>query len=97
MNDSTELDKILFKNDRLYCHNLMQIRYTTYDVCRKQDTVNPRTPHCDIMVLANNEDEPDHPFLYARIIGIFHANVIYTGTVDGVVNYCPHQLHFLWV
>lgn len=75
----------------------MRIRYTTYDVRRKEDIINPRTSHRDILVLANNEDASDHPFLYARVIGIFHANVIYTGSVDGVINYRQNKLHFLWV
>lgn len=49
------------------------------------------------MVLANNDEESDHLFLYARVFGIFHANVIYTGSVNGAVNYRPHTHHFLWV
>ncbi|KAF7965444.1 hypothetical protein HWV62_43499 [Athelia sp. TMB] len=47
------------------------------------------------MVLANNEDKSAHPYLYARIIGIFHANVVYTGTVP--VDYSPRAVDFLWV
>lgn len=47
------------------------------------------------MVLADNDDESAHPYLYARIIGIFHANVIYTGTLP--VDYRPRKLDFLWV
>jgi hypothetical protein len=73
----------------------MRINYTTYDVLRKQETVNPATYHRDIMVLADQESPLDHPFVYARIIGIFHVNIVYTGSQ--MVNYQPHRLEFLWV
>ena len=96
-------DKIFFKGDRIYKHSLARFNYTTYDVRRSQDVVNPKTPHCDIMVLAHREDnhnnksdsEPRHPFWYARVLGIFHANVVYTG--PGMTDYMPRRLHFLWV
>jgi len=93
--DTSDLDKLLFKHDCLYMHNILRINYTTYDVRRKQDTINPRTAHRDIMVLANNEDDSDHPFLYARVIGIFHVMMVYTGGT--VVDYRPRKLEFLWV
>ena len=56
----------------------MRVNYTTYDVRRDQDTINPRT-HADIMVLA--PDEPDalvkHPYWYARVCGIYTMDVKY--------------------
>jgi hypothetical protein len=47
------------------------------------------------MLLADNTDNANssHPFLYARVIGIYHANVIYTGGND----YTPRRMEFLWV
>jgi hypothetical protein len=92
--NASDLDKVLFKDDRMYLHNILRINYTTYDVCRKQDTVNPATSHRDIMVLAENDDS-DHPFLYARVIGIFHVNIIYTEGTP--VDYRPRRLEFLWL
>lgn len=86
---------VFFKNDRIYRHNILRVNYTTYDVRRKQDTINPRTAHQDIMVLGDGEDDADHPYLYARVIGIFHANIIYTGSLPA--DYCPRRLEFLWV
>jgi len=63
-----------------------------------QDIINPGTPHCNIMVLAQPDpcqSSDEHPFLYGRVLGVFHVNVIYSGprAVD-----CPSQ-HFdcLWV
>ena len=60
--------------------------------------INPGTSHRDIMVLANNpdsDDESNHRFLYARVLGIYHINVIYTG--DGSVDYTARRVEFLWV
>ncbi|KAF9552533.1 hypothetical protein CPC08DRAFT_646789, partial [Agrocybe pediades] len=65
-------------NNRLYRHKVLRVNYTTYDMRRCQDVINPRT-HGDIMVLAKDFDkgatEPTHPYWYARVIGIFHATV----------------------
>lgn len=36
-----------------------------------------------------------HPFLYARVIGVYHANVVYTG--PGNTDYNPVRYGFLWV
>lgn len=73
----------------------MRINYTSYDVRRNQETVNPRTSHRDIMVLADVDSDSDDPYMYARIIGIYHVNVIYTGT--RVIDCRPRTIQFLWV
>ncbi|KIM66060.1 hypothetical protein SCLCIDRAFT_111658 [Scleroderma citrinum Foug A] len=39
--------------------------------------------------------ESAHPFLYARVLGIFHVDVIYTG--PGSKDYVARCLEFLWV
>ena len=46
-------------------------------------------------MLASDDDDESHPYWYARVIGIFHVNVIYTGT--GMLDYLPWRLDFLWV
>jgi hypothetical protein len=86
--------RIIIKDNRMYRHNILRINYTTYDVRRDQDVVNPRTSHKDIMILARS-DSSDHPFLYARVLGIYHVNAIWTGS--GVLDYRPRRLEFLWV
>ena len=95
-NDTTG---VFFKNDCMYYHQTIKIHYTTYDVRRSQDILNPRTLHRDIMGLARPEGEsgPEsmHPFWYARILKIFHVNVVYTGV--GMIDYHPRRLDVLWV
>jgi hypothetical protein len=91
-------DSLFFKNDRMYHHNLIKVNYMTYDVRRAQDVINPNTPHCNIMLLACPDDleaNANHPFLYARVLGIFHVNVVYAG--PGMLNYVPRRVYFLWV
>ena len=94
--NQSDCDSVYLKNDRIYLHKLVRIQYTTYDVRREQDVVNPSTPHRDIMLLATTSDnDVDHPFLYARVLGIYHANVTYTG--DGTQSYQARRFEFLWV
>jgi len=94
----TDWEKIFFKSDRMYRHHLTRFNYTTYDVRRSQDVINPNTSHCDVMLLAKREDTADgstHRFLYARVLGVFHVNVVYMG--PGMRDYEPRRLYFLWV
>ena len=93
MEHLSTLSQVIFKADHIYHHHLFCINYTTYDVHHAQDTINPRTDHHDIMLLAPLESA--HPFLYACILGIFHANVIYTG--PGSKDYVARCLEYLWV
>jgi hypothetical protein len=91
-----DLDLIFFKNDLIYRHNVMRINYTTYDVRRAQDSINPHTDHKDIMLLAIGP--ACHQYQYARVLGIYHANVIYSGQGRLGKRDCRAQkMEFLWV
>ena len=79
---------VLIYHDQLYTHKIIKFNFTTYDMRRDQDVVNPGTLHCNVMVLAqpNSHQLPDEPpFLYGHILGVFHVNVIYNG--PGAVDY----------
>lgn len=69
----------------------MRVNYTTYDVRRAQDSINPRN-HTDIMILAHEAGET---YWYARVIGIFHADVRHTGPFSKHAR--PQRMEFLWV
>jgi hypothetical protein len=69
----------------------MQVHYTTYDLRREYDTVNPRS-HGDVMVLSG-EMAPTHPYWYARVLGIYHMDV---WIQDGARPVKQH-LEVLWV
>ncbi|XP_006456998.1 hypothetical protein AGABI2DRAFT_47183, partial [Agaricus bisporus var. bisporus H97] len=62
---------LIVLNETIYLHNSIRVNFTTYDNRREQDLINPRT-HADIMVLNGNAND-DHPFSYARVIGVFHT------------------------
>ena len=62
---------------------------------RDQDTLNVGK-NADYMVLGCENENPDpHPYWYGRIIGIFHANVVYSG--PGSRSSEPQTMEFLWV
>ncbi|KJA25469.1 hypothetical protein HYPSUDRAFT_94104, partial [Hypholoma sublateritium FD-334 SS-4] len=94
---------VIIKDNRIYQHKLARFYHTTYDVRRSEDVINPGTSHCNIMLLSNhltpNEVNIDatasHPFLYARVIGVYHANVVYTG--PGMKGYEAMHFDFLHV
>ncbi|KAF8153903.1 hypothetical protein B0H34DRAFT_661389, partial [Crassisporium funariophilum] len=85
-------DTVLICNNSIYRHKVLRVNYTTYDLRQSQDSINPRT-HPDIMLLSH-DNEP-HPYWYARVIGIFHVDIIHTGSLSK----SPHKQHvdFLWV
>ncbi|KAJ7105541.1 hypothetical protein C8R44DRAFT_639148, partial [Mycena epipterygia] len=86
--------KLLIVNDRLYRHKVLRVNYTSYDVRRGQDSMNPRT-HADVMRLAPEDGPEDqHAFTYARIIGVFHVDVIHSVPGASTV---PVPISFLWV
>jgi hypothetical protein len=84
----------------MYQHRVIRFRYTAYDVTRTEDVVNPNTPHCHIMMLANtNLEDPNlpitHRFLYARVLGIYHVDAAYVG--PGSKSNSTTRYDFLWV
>jgi hypothetical protein len=93
-----ERNFVLFNKDLMFRHNVARFNYTTYDVRRSQDVINPRTSHHNIMVLADYSDADcmsHHPFWYAQVLRIYHVNVVYTG--PGTLDYRSRRFDFLWV
>jgi len=78
----------------IYSAKVLRINYTTYDVRRDQDSMNPRT-HCDVMVLSPETGPNAHPYWYARVLGVFHARVLHTG--PDARNRSVQHVEFLWV
>jgi hypothetical protein len=91
---------VFFKNDCIYHHKLIRFHFTTYDVKRGTDIVNPGTSRCNVMLLADDAEgsltsSNSHHFLYARVLGGYHVNVIYTG--PGMHDFESRRFDFLWV
>ncbi|CAE6473819.1 unnamed protein product [Rhizoctonia solani] len=88
---SPEIGKVTFQTDRMFSHATLGIHYTSYDVRREHDTVNPKSSSRFVLLPSSASDDPNaHPFLYARVLGIYHANVRYCGRP-------PKRMDFLWV
>ncbi|TFK81828.1 hypothetical protein K466DRAFT_648231 [Polyporus arcularius HHB13444] len=79
---------------RLYIHKITRVNWTSYDMRREQDSINPRM-HADIMMLAPPGSE--HPYLYARVISVFHVNAYRLDPEDSASTPDPELLHILWV
>ena len=97
---SSILDRLFISNDRIYKHNRMHINYTTYDLRREQDIINPNTDRSNIMCLRHRDSDEgpmqaEDRFVYGRVLGIYHVNVIYGG--PGSFDLLPRRLDFLWV
>jgi hypothetical protein len=81
-------------NDRIYASKVLRVNYTTYDIRRDQDSMNPRT-HSDVMVLSPETEAGAHPYWYAWVLGVFHTKVLHTG--PAAKNHSVQHMEFLWV
>ena len=91
-------DFVLLNKDLIYHHKVICFHFTTYDVQRGTDIINPGTSRCNIMLLADQvnsaiDSSNLHRFLYAQVLSAYHANVIYTG--PGMHDYEPCRFNFL--
>lgn len=80
---------MVFDRWRIYQHATARINFTTYDVRRDQDLINPRTEKSGILVFTPSEE--GHPWAYARVLGIYHTVASIPGEVDA------KRVEFLWV
>jgi hypothetical protein len=87
---------ITLRDNRIYEHKTLRARYATYDACDEEDIIRVSGPKTHIMILnpAYSSDIAAHPFLYARVHGIYHANIVYKG---GTRDSEAVRLEFLWV
>ncbi|KAL0575119.1 hypothetical protein V5O48_006845 [Marasmius crinis-equi] len=101
--ETTELDRralnsLRFDKNRIYAHKTFRIHYNTYDLRRKAQTISPRF-HPDVMLLADEvtAEMTGHPYCYARVIGIFHANVWLWDKNQAFEEMSIQKKEFLWV
>jgi hypothetical protein len=89
-----ERNSIRIRNNTIYRLATFRVNYTTYDMRRDFDTVNPQT-HPFIIVPSPETEQGAHPFWYAAILGIFHADVQYAGNDSRDFQF--KRMEFLWV
>ena len=90
----SDRNTIRIVDNRIYSAKVLRVNYTTYDVRRDQDSMNPRTS-ADVMVLSPKTGHWAHPFWYARVLGVFHARILHTG--PSATNRSIQHMEFLWV
>ncbi|KAF6750862.1 hypothetical protein DFP72DRAFT_817228, partial [Ephemerocybe angulata] len=93
-------DRIFFHSDRIYQHQLLHINYTTYDVRRETDIINPSMSRRYVMCLRQlDDDDEDYPnphrFVHAQVLGVYHANLIYRG--EGATDLRKRRVDFLFI
>ncbi len=88
-------NSLRFVGQKIYSVQTCRVFYTTYDLQRESDTINPRT-HPDIMLRSPETDEGAEPYWYARVIGIYHANV-WAERMDIPGAGSVRRMEFLWV
>lgn len=73
----TEADRshITVVSNTIYRHKSLHLKYTTYDMLEGQDKIYQRR-YPDVMVLS---DDQEHPYMYGRILDLFHVKVRNTG------------------
>jgi hypothetical protein len=90
-----ERNMVHILGNKLFEISTMTVNYTSYDIRRDYDLVNPRS-HPDIMVVSPDSETNDtSPFWYARVLKIYHADV-WTSHPD-VRDHSTHSINFLWV
>ncbi|EJD08235.1 uncharacterized protein FOMMEDRAFT_72012, partial [Fomitiporia mediterranea MF3/22] len=70
-----EINSLHIQNNRLYKHRVIHVNYTTYNVRRVQDSLNPCL-YADIMVYLDDQYF-NYLFIFVQIVSIFHVNVAY--------------------
>ncbi|KAG6903811.1 hypothetical protein DXG01_014737 [Tephrocybe rancida] len=60
---SPDAENVFLAKETLYFHKIMRVNFTSYNARRSQDSFNPSTSHCDVMVLSGSAS--GHQFRYA--------------------------------
>jgi hypothetical protein len=90
-----ERNMVHILGNKLFEVSTMTVNYTSYDIRRDRDLVNPQS-HPDIMVVSPDSETNDtSPFWYARVLKIYHADV-WTSHPD-VRDHSIHSMNILWV
>jgi hypothetical protein len=101
---ANDRNRVNFVNNHIFKHKVMRVNYTTYDLRRAQDSLNSRT-HADFMTLPSTPcdaypesiSNQSFPYRFGRIIGIFHAMVLYNVPGSRIQVFESQHMEFLYV
>lgn len=88
-----DINRVRIFNNNIYSVGQMRVNYTTYDVRRDYDIINPKT-HPFVMVSSPETEDGAHPFWYAQVLGVYHTVVGQTGVNRELEQ---REMTFLWV
>lgn len=94
---------VAIQGNKIYSHKIFRIDYIAYDGQKCQDVIHVNAQQCNMMMLNKEftnptKDPSTHPYMYGRVLGIFHANVSFAGPLHaGVERPGFHRLDFAWV
>jgi hypothetical protein len=88
-----DLLNVRIYDSQLYAPVTISFNFTTYDMLRDTDVVNPKHARRTVLVHCPlREDNKDtHPWHYARVLRVFHAEVSLKSGASA------RKLDFLWV
>ncbi|THH16116.1 hypothetical protein EUX98_g9355 [Antrodiella citrinella] len=92
--DIPTASQIIFEKERIYQHAIFHVNHTTYDLQRDRDTIHRSTDRVAIMVASRDSESSRCPWMYAEVLGIYHANVLQPDNPDAST---ATRLEFLWV
>ncbi|KAG7093513.1 hypothetical protein E1B28_007187 [Marasmius oreades] len=93
-----DLSLIHFVKDKIYTHKCFCLHYNTYNMHCKSYTISNQL-HPDVMLLADDAtaEEEEHPYCYARVVRMFHANVVHWRQDMAYEDSALRCMDFLWV
>lgn len=97
--------KVALQGNRIYNHKILRTEFITYDVQHGQDVIHVGTPQSNVMLLDEQYKQSTrlstHPYLYGKALGIYHANVSFSGRLpprikqDAINTF--HRIDFVWI
>ncbi|KAF7363034.1 hypothetical protein MVEN_00655200 [Mycena venus] len=90
-----QINSVRIVNNRIYSSKILRVNYTTYDVRRDQDVLNPDAQSF-VMVRSPETEAGAHPYWYAQILGVFNATVHRVDPLSGLGTR-KEIMEFLWV
>lgn len=94
--------RVVLQHNCLFSHKLLRVNYTTYDIRRAQDVIHVGTSQCNVILLNSAYCAETwgsvHPYLYAKVLGVFHANVGFLPTSSRAAGRVAFKrIDVLWV
>ncbi|KAK7688185.1 hypothetical protein QCA50_008555 [Cerrena zonata] len=97
--DFTDADRqsIRITDNKIFSVSRFQVNFTTYDVRRAQDSLNP-SKQCNVMVQSPETEAGAHLYWYAQVLGVFHATVsVFPSSKSDLPSISSTRVEFLWV